>query len=494
MKPNHPETPESSGMGKTPLKTDKTNRKIIHALIFTSFLFLLLVVYLSYLSLYKGDKLAANPYNNRNLQLENTTLRGSIFDKNGTLLASSKVSGKNQVRLYPYGSLYSQVIGYNSRIYGKSLLEKTYNDYLLNRNKANPLESIKDMLDDEQKTGNDLYLTLDHKLQALSAKLLGDRKGAVVAMDPRTGEILAMVSKPDYDPNSSALEANWQELAESENAPFLARATQGLYNPGSTFKPVISVSAIEQGLDSIKFDDKGSVTIDGKPFKNQNGKAYGKIGIDRALAVSSNVYFSQIAVKLGEANFKDIAARFQLGRKVDFDIPLSQSAFAYDGMSKVDLASAGIGQGKVLVTPLQMAMITSGIANNGVMMKPMLVKRVVSKTGTEIKAFRSTALGTVTDEETAKKVQKLMQGVVENGTGKNAAIRGIHVAGKTGTAENERTGQQQKAQHAWFICFAPVENPQIAVAVILEYNGSTGGGAAAPIAQKIMAEYLKGAK
>jgi peptidoglycan glycosyltransferase len=457
-------------------------------------LFLLLAGYLSYFQFFVGNKIVSSPYNNRNQQLENDTLRGSILDRNGTVLAKSVKTGDKQDRIYPYGHLYSQIIGYNSKIYGKSLIEKQYNDYLLNRNIANPLVTIKNVLKNKEKTGSDVYLTIDHKIQALADSLIGNRNGAVVAMNPKTGEIIAMISKPDFDPGTKSLEANWQSLAESEDHKFLPRATQGLYNPGSTYKVVVSSLAVENGLSDLMIDDKGSVIIDGKPVKNQNGYSYGKIGMSRALSVSSNVYFSQIAVMLGMDKLKDGASRFGLGKNIPFDIPLTRSQFAYKDMSKADMAASGIGQGKVLVTPLNMAMITSTIANDGIMMRPTLVKRIATKDGIEIKSFRQSVLEQVIDGSIAGKVKLMMQDVVQNGTGKTAAIYGIHVAGKTGTAENELTTGNEKKQHSWFIGFAPVEDPQIAVAVVLEYNGSSGGSAAAPIAQRIMSEYINNLK
>lgn len=468
----------------------KEHKRIVLVFKVMCVLFLLLAGYLSYFQFFVGDKIVSNPYNNRNQQLENDTLRGSIFDRKGIVLAKSTKTGDKQERIYPYGHLYSHVIGYNSKIYGKSMLEKQYDDYLLNRNIANPLITIKNAFNNKEKSGSDVYLTIDHKIQALADSLIGNRNGAVVAIDPKTGEIIAMVSKPDFDPGNKSLEANWQSLVESEDHKFLPRATQGLYNPGSTYKVVMSSMAVENGLDTTVFDDKGSITIDGKPFKNQNGIAHGKIDINKALAVSSNVYFSQIAVNLGEDVLKDAASRFYVGRNIPFDIPLNKSQFAYKDMSKADMAASGIGQGKVLVTPLNMAMITSAIANNGIMMRPMLVKRIETKDGIDVKNYKTSELNRVIDFTTANKVKQMMRSVVESGTGTNAAIKGIHVAGKTGTAENELTTHNEKKTHSWFIGFAPVEEPKIAVAVILEYNGSSGGGAAAPIAQRIMSEYI----
>jgi peptidoglycan glycosyltransferase len=212
--------------------------------------------------------------------------------------------------------------------------------------------------------------------------------------------------------------------------------------------------------------------------------------LKQALSVSSNVYFSQIGVKLGGNNLKELAKRVGMGKAVSFDIPVSESRFDYQIMKKTDQAAVGMGQGKILVTPLQMALITAGIANDGVVMKPYLVNRVETANGFVLKDRNPDGLYRLTTPEIAAQVKDMMYEVVEKGTGKNARIRGIHVAGKTGTAQNELTKKNEDKEHTWFIGFAPVEDPRVAVAVILEYSGSTGGKMAAPIARELMADWL----
>jgi penicillin-binding protein A len=466
------------------------NRKIIHVLVLISVLFLSLIMYLTYFEVFTKDKIVSNSYNQRLRESESKVLRGSIFDRSGQLLAKSEVTNGKQVRNYPYGPLYSQIIGYNSRTYGKSLIEASYNDYLLGKSEFNTVFDIKDKLTGTQKSGNNLNLTIDHSLQLLASKLLGDRKGAVVAINPRTGEILAMVSKPDYNPNDQALTENWVKLVESQDYPFLPRATQGLYTPGSTYKVVIGAAAIENGMAQRKFQDDGSVVIDGRKFTNFGGEVNGNIDLKAAFALSSNVAFSQVGVDLGEDKLRDISERMGVGKKIDFDIPLNESVFPYKKMSKTDMAAVGIGQGKMLVSPLHMALIAASVANDGVMMKPYLVGSVVTNMGISIKNQKSTPLYRVMSQNTAAILKDLMREVVEKGTGTNASIKGIQVAGKTGTAENELTGKEKNKEHAWFIGFAPANDPQIAVAVILEYSGSTGGQIAAPIARDIMSNWI----
>lgn len=469
----------------------KRNNKIIHVLIFICTIFFSLMVYLTYFQLFTGKKIESSPYNRRLQIKEDNTKRGNIYDANGRILAeSTDVKGKWQ-RKYPYGSLYSHVIGYNSEVYGRALIEEKYNNYLLNISELRSVMGINSSLLQGKKMGNNMYLTIDHSLQKLANDLMGAKNGAVVAMNPRTGGILAMVSKPGFDPNNRALIEKWKELVDSEDSPFLPRATQGLYAPGSTFKVAIAASALENGLEGLTFDDRGTVKIDGKNFGNSNKKAYGKIDLEKALVVSSNVAFSQIGVKLGEKNIRDMAQKIGIGKSISFDIPFKKSVFPYDSMGKTDMAAAAIGQGKMLVTPLHMAMLASSVANNGVMMKPLLVNRVVDPEGKEIKKWEPIKLGNTFSYDTAKKVKNMMVKVVKEGTGKSAAIKGITIAGKTGTAENELTGSGANKEHAWFIGFAPAENPRIAVAVIVEYSGGSGGTVSAPIAGKLMDAYLK---
>ena len=466
-------------------------RRTIYALIFVSSLFLILVVYLTYFELFEKDRIVSNPYNRRQYEIEEKTLRGSIYDSNGNILASSTVIDGKQHREYPYGSMYSHVIGYSSKKYGKSLIESKFNNYLLGIDDTSAVINLKDKLTGSGREGNNIYLTIDHELQKKAYNLLGDRKGAVIALNPKTGEILAMVSKPDFNPDESELEKNWSNMVDDEDSPFLTRATQGLYTPGSTFKVVISAAAIENNLGNEIFEDIGTITIDGKKISNSGEKAYGNIDIKTALAVSSNVVFATIGCELGEENLKEIAQRVGLGDSIPFDIPTSKSSFKYNKMSKADMAAVGIGQGKLLVTPLHMALITSAIANDGVMMKPALVSRIENHNGIVLKKQKPSVLYRIMSPETASHVKEMMVEVVESGTRTKAAVKGIKVAGKTGTAENELTARQKNKEHAWFIGFAPADDPQIAVAVILEYSGSTGGSAAAPIARDLISAWVK---
>ncbi|MGB3368885.1 MAG: penicillin-binding transpeptidase domain-containing protein [Acidaminobacteraceae bacterium] len=436
----------------------------------------------------------ANNYNRRLKANEDGIVRGQIFDRNGEILAVTKVNDGISNRSYPYKRLYSHIIGYNSDIYGKTLLEAQFNDTLLGINALGLIGNTVSLVTGEAKTGNSLNLTIDHKLQSKAHDLMGKNRGAIVAVNPKTGEILAMVSTPDFNPNESSLKENWADISTNENSPLLPRAVLGLYPPGSTFKVVTAISAIENGLIDFKVNDSGSVIIDGKTFSNYSNQEHGEINMTTAMAVSSNVYFSMLSEVLNSKKLINTSENSGINKNISFDIPINKSSIENSIKSKTELAATAIGQGKLLVTPLQMALISSGIANDGVIMKPYLVKSVSDKNDNILSSTISKKMYNFTDSKTAQIVKEMMIEVVKNGTGREAAISNVIVAGKTGTAQNEKSSQGEGNDHAWFIGFAPAYDPEIAIAVIIENQEKGGGQIAAPIARKIMSEWIKNGK
>ena len=473
------------------MKKSTTNSRILHIFIVINILFLSLVVYMSYFELYGKESLMASNYNRRLKANEEGIVRGQIYDRNGEVIAATKVTDGLSSRSYPYKRLYAHIIGYNSDIYGKTLLEAQYNDTLLGINALGLIGNTVSLVTGEDKTGNNLILTIDHNLQALARELIGDKRGSIVAINPKTGEILAMVSTPDYNPNEKSLEDNWADISTNENSPLLPRAVVGLYPPGSTFKVVTAVAAIEEGLIDFTFEDAGSVVIDGKTFANVNSKAYGLLNMTSAMALSSNVYFSKLSEVLDAKALVKTAENAGLNHSINFDIPTKKSSINPNIKSKTEYAATVIGQGKLLVTPLQMALICAGIANDGVIMEPYLVKSISDRNNIILSNTLSKKLYNFTDSKTAELVKEMMIEVVKNGTGTKAAISEVVVAGKTGTAQNEKSTEGGGNDHAWFIGFAPASDPEIAIAVILENQDRDGGQVAAPIARKIMSQWLK---
>lgn len=466
------------------------NKKIIHVLVFFSVLFLSLITYLTIIEVIYKDEYSSNSFNTRNIAKEYNVVRGKIFDRNGETLAYSKIEDKVHKRYYPYENLYSHVIGYCSPIYGKSLLESSYNSELLGEEIITSFFNLRDAFSGEMKKGNDLTLTIDHNLQKKASQLLGNRAGAVIASNPKTGEILAMVSKPDFNPNQTYLAQSWESLSKNESAPLLSRATMGLYAPGSTYKIVTASSLIENGLDDIIADDGGSLTVDDHTIRNAGGAVYGKIGIEDAFRVSSNVYFASAGIELGSDKMRKMAESFLINKNLDFDIAYNKSRFASGTFSDGENAITAIGQGRLLVSPLQINLITCAIANGGNIAKPHLMKEITTNNGFTVKSFKSEILTRAVSLTTADTIKDYMLEVVERGTGTAARVSGIKVCGKTGTAENEKTDANPNATHALFTGFAPYDDPQIAVTVVLEYAGS-GGSKAAPIAREMIRAYLR---
>ncbi len=457
----------------------QNNKKIIRVLVVVSIMFLALVSYLLYFNMFSAEKVASNPYNKRQWEDERFVKRGSIYDRDGEVLAETIIDGDSRTRSYPKGHLYSHIIGYYSRVYGKSQLEMKYDKQLLGHGDIN-------ITFNELRSGYDLNLTIDNDLQEYAYKQLDGRRGAIVAIEPETGKILAMVSYPDFDPSTDAIEKNWKDIVEREDSPLLARATGGLYPPGSTYKIVTAATAYNAGYSDKTFEDNGVFKQGGLKVSNYGGESYGTINVRKAFEVSSNFAFCTLGYELGAQNVKDAAEAFGVNKDIDTDIPVSKSRIDYKKMTNEDAALVSIGQGQLLMTPLHVAMLGAAVANNGKMMKPYLVNTITTSSGLTLSATKPTVFCQPMSAECASYMNGLMIDVVKEGTGRSAAISGITVAGKTGTAENEN-----EKDHAWFVGYAPAEKPTIAVAVLLENDGRSGGASAAPIAKKVMTKYLK---
>lgn len=464
----------------------KLNRRIITVMTAVLALFLIIVIYLTYFTVFKAGEIINSNYNQRAWEKEARILRGSIYDRNGVELAKSEKSDNGQKRVYPFDKLYAHTIGYNSRNYGKTGIELKFNNYLLKT------QSVIDVLkketgEKEYLNGAKLDLTLDNAMTKLASELLGKDNGSVVAMNPVTGEIYCMYSNPSFNPNDSYLMENWDVLTEDKNAPFLFRATQGLYAPGSTFKIVSATAGINAGFESYTIDDKGTAMVGGKEFKNASKKAYGNIGMLDAIKYSSNVYFTTLSEKIGNEAFEKTAKQYYATKKIPFDIETKSLPLEFDSLDKAYLAAVSIGQGDLRVTPLNMALVAAAVANEGVMMKPYIVEKAYYDDEQVIYRATGEALSTVCDRKTALSLTEYMVECVSGGTGTAARVSGITVAGKTGTAQNEKEGKD----HAWFIGFAPAQNPQIAICVMKEYIGRGGGSVCAPIAGRIINYALK---
>lgn len=449
-------------------------------------LFISLIVYLSYFQLVKADTIKKSSYNKRLWLNEEKIKRGNILDTNDNILAYSEKNEKGTYdRIYNYDNLYSHIVGYSNRAYGKVGLELEYNNTLLNISDNLSINEIKNLVNPSEE-GNHLKLTIDHDIQEYTRKALEGKKGAAVVINPKTGEIYSMVSLPDF--NISKLNENWNQIIENKNSPFLNRATSGLYPPGSSFKLVTTLGLLENPNLDYNYNCTGSTTIDGYTLKDYSDKGHGEVNLSKALAKSCNTYFAEKGVELGSDKILNLSERFMINKKIPFDLPTKDSMLP-EKMGKTDIAATSIGQGKLQLTPLNLALISSTIANDGKMMKPILVKNIISPRNNIIKTNHPEILSDVTNERITNDLKNMMVEVVNNGTGTNAQLKDYQVAGKTGTAENA-SGKS----HAWFTGFAPANNPKVAIAIILEEEGQTGGSTAAPIARDIIYKVLSKVK
>lgn len=452
--------------------------------------FLGLFIYITYFEVSVGPKIVSSQYNRRIWAQKNKVLRGSIYDRNNKEITKSvRIDSKTQKREYIGGEAFAHVLGYINPQYGITGIERRYDEQLSNTDLKEDIKSIfkieKDK--DEEKYGSNLKTSLDLKLQQKTYELLGEKKGAVVALNPKTGEILALVSKPSYNPSN--LKAIWADINKNENRPLLNRATSGLYPPGSIFKVVTTASALQNidGLMNRGFQDEGALVFNEKQsLKNYGGVAFGNINFRTAFIRSSNVVFGQLGLDLGNSKLKKTSEDFYFNKDIhSSDIAIENSIFpTLKNNEKGNIAQSAIGQASLLTTPMEMALVSSTIANNGVMMKPYIVKEVVNKKGKVIEKKDTQSMGQIISQDVSSIIKDLMAAVISQGTGGNAAVEGIKVCGKTGTADHKEGGYGY-SPHSWFMGFAPYEDPQIAIAVIVE-EGGQGGGIASRIASQVI--------
>lgn len=464
-------------------------------------LFIVVISYVAYFEVYVAPKIVNNTDNKRLWAKRNEVLRGTIYDKDkNPLTKSSRINTLSQKREYTGGAVFAHVLGYVNPNYGITGLESKYDQYLMGANDISITQYIKNLIENkgmvkkEDKKGDDLITTLDSNVQKQAYNLLNStgQKGAVVALNPKTGDILSMVSAPSFDPNDSQLTASWKTISTDKNRPLLNRAVSGLYPPGSTFKTITAISALENinGVMNETFNDTGGLRFNSKDVLNNfNGEVLGTINLKQAYVHSSNQIFGTLGLTLGNTKLKKTAEDFYFNKDIPSDgIVIDKSIFpTYNSYEKGNMAQSAIGQSGDLATPMQMALIASTIANNGMMMKPHLVNSVVTSDGDTIMTYKPESIGTVITPEIAATMKEFMRGVVTDGTGGNADISGLSVCGKTGTADHKDT--ENAKPHSWFIGFAPMDNPKIAVAVIVE-DGGQGGIQAAKIAAGVIKSAL----
>jgi peptidoglycan glycosyltransferase len=463
-------------------------------------LFVVLFVQLNRLQVIEADRLNDHPANTRAVVRDFARPRGVIQTADGVIVATSTPTGGEfeRLRTYPEAALFAHLTGYFSFTFGADGVERTYNDALTGRDRKLSIDRLGDLLLEKDQTAN-VTLTVSKRLQQVAVQALGNRKGAVVAVDPKTGAVLAMADFPSYDPNplaahdQKAVRETWERLNADPDKPLLSRAYRERYFPGSSFKVVTAASGLANGVATLSQPVYPTLTAlplpqTTQPLGNFGGGSCGG-PLPEAMRISCNTAFGQLGLDLGGDRLAATAEAFGFNEVPPIDLPFGVastfppgSEFARD---KPALAKSAIGQQDVAATPLEMALVSAGIANGGVIMTPHVMAEVRDGEGRVIDAYRPRPWVQAVTSTVAANVRDMMVGVVQRGSGTRGQIPGISVAGKTGTAQTGRD-----TSHVWFTAFAPADNPRIAVAVILEdqpsANEATGGALAAPIAQTVM--------
>lgn len=458
------------------------NRSILLMTYLMAGLFVCMMGYFGYFLQVRGENVINNSYNSRLDRFADRIIRGQIFSSDGRVLAyTEKGEDGSERRVYPYGSLFAHVVGYSDN--GKTGLEALANFYLLSSH-MNLVEQTVNELSGVKNMGDNVVTTLDAGLQETAAAALGERRGAVIAMEPDTGKVLAMVSYPGFDPNT--LSQDWNALISGDNteAQLLNRCTQGVYPPGSTFKIVTMLEYAREHPDTWQdfvFDCDGRYEEGEYAISCYHGTAHGHQTIAQAFANSCNGAFAALGQELDLKKMNGLAGQLLFNGELPLALAYSKSSFTMTkGAGLWEILQTSIGQGNTQMTPVHNALITAAIANGGVLMKPYLVERVESAVGEEIRSFLPETGGELMTAREAEVMAGLMRQVVTEGTGSAVRTDAYSVAGKTGSAEFE-TGRET---HAWFTGFAPAENPQIVVTVVVEEAGS-GGQVAAPVARSV---------
>ena len=449
-------------------------------------LFIAMSVYFAYFITFGAEDFINNSYNARVSQFSEDVIRGDVLSSDGQVLATTKVaSDGSEIREYPYGRVFAHAVGYNTN--GKSGVELDGNFEMLRSHSFFLTRLINDFKD-EKDQGDSVVTTLDADLQQTAYNAFGDYRGAVVAIEPKTGRILCLMSKPDYDPGS--IEANWEALnSDSDSSVLLNRGIQGLYPPGSTFKILTALSYLnEGGSREDSFDCAGEYTENGYTIHCYGNTAHGHEDLDTAFAKSCNVAFSQAGLSLDITKYRNLAENMLFNKDIPTKLSnVKRSSFDLKkGDDPVLVMQTAIGQGDTLVTPIHMAMIASAIANGGVVMEPYIMDKVVNDNGDLVRAYFGSTYGSVMSSEDAKTLRSMMRGVVTDGTGSALISDAYKAYGKTGSAEYT---SDKNATHSWFVGFAKTDEKEIAVAVIMEGAGS-GSSHAVPVARAMFDNFF----
>jgi peptidoglycan glycosyltransferase len=452
-------------------------------------LFIAMIVYLGVLTVKDNpEQMINNDYNSRQQILASQNYRGTLYTGKGEVLAETTLlSDGEEIRNYPFGDLFSHAAGYSTK--GKTGAEALANYYLIHSNTSLSNKASNDAAGIKN-PGDNVYTTLNLKIQETAADEMGIYKGAILVTEVATGKILAMISHPDFDPNEIA--DIWDELIEDkESSVLLNRVTQGLYPPGSTFKIVTALEYLQENKDNYEnyhYNCNGFYKYGDSKISCYHQISHGRVDFVESFAKSCNCSFANIGMSLNREQFGNTLTKLLFNKTLPTTLPTAKSSVTVNEETTDDqMIQIVIGQGTDQITPIHLHMLTSAIAGKGILMEPYLLDRVENNEGRVIKTFSPKSAGRLIGEEEASILSMMMKEVVEEGTGTSLSGRAYSAAGKTGSAEY---GEIKGESHAWFTGFAPAEDPKVCVTVILEGAGS-GGDYAAPIARRIIDAYFQ---
>ena len=473
------------------------NRALRRVAVAALAMFVALLINANVVQVGEATSLKNNPHNVRVLFSEYSHKRGPIVvDGHAIALSHAVHDAYKFLRTYPGGAVYAPVTGYYSLRVGATGIEQAENSILSGDSDKLFVRRLSDYFTGREPQGGEVKLTLNNKAQQTAYNELRGKRGAVVALDPRTGAIRALVSVPSYDPTPLAvhdpqkIQQAFDALLHDPASPLLNRAISQSYPPGSTFKVITAAAALSNGYKPTTSIPAPSqlklpqTTHQLQNFQGETCPGAGQISLADALRVSCNTAFGGLGLRLGADKLRRQAEAFGFNRGLSIPLPVAASGFP-SNVPPPQVAFSAIGQYSDAATPLQMAMVAAGIANGGRVMQPYLVDRTLAPDLSTLDVTQPHVFSDAVSPSVANELTQMMESVVRNGTGVSAQIPGVTVAGKTGTAEN----QPGQPTHAWFIAFAPAQNPQIAVAVLVEHGG-VGGQAAAPIAKAVMQAVL----
>ncbi len=469
-------------------KKNSTNAYMLYTMIPVLIIFACLIGYIVKFTAIDSRSILTSPYNKRTSSIQQKVRRGKIISANDKILAETVTSSDGEdTRSYPYEDIFAHVVGYSK--HGKGGLESAYN-YDLITSHTNILDQIQNSIESGKTEGDSIVTSLDTRLQKAAYEALGDYRGAIVAIEPKTGKVRAMVSKPDFDPNT--LDENWDEIsADNENGPLMNRVLQGLYPPGSTYKVLTALEYIKEHPDDyndFSYYCEGETIVNSVHISCYHDQQHGEENLEQAFAKSCNTAFVTLGASLNQKKFVELNEKALFNTTIDFDISVKNSRFKLTASSdKSDVPQTVIGQGNTQMTPFHNALIMCAVANDGVLMKPTLVDKIVNADGDTVSETKTKEYKTLMNESEAKILQGMLENVVTDGTASALQTDLYTAAGKTGTAENEKS-----EAHSWFVGYSNVDDPDLVVCVIVENMGA-GSEYAAPIAREVFDSYYNNA-